>query len=155
MKRFIRLSGMAAFWLSWPLLYVYLRRAERTRVLLVSGGEVLLIHTWHGTGKWSLPGGGIHKNEEKALAATRELMEETGVALGVDQLRPLGTTTHTEYKLAFTCHYFVAELKQSLAVQPRMPEVLEAVWIPMHTLDKNDLAPDARYALTAYTALVQ
>lgn len=155
MKWLMRISGTAAFWLSWPLLYVYLRKTERTRVLLVTDKTVLLIRTWHGTGEWSLPGGGIHKNEKKELAATRELLEETSIALGTDQLRALGTKMHTEYKLIFTCHYFVAEPKEAIIAKPRLPEVLETQWVRIDELAKYRLGPDTRHALSAYGALVQ
>lgn len=155
MKYVLRISGILAFWLSWPLSYVYLRQAERTRILVVAGDKVLLVQTWHGTGAWSLPGGGIHRNEDKTVAATRELMEETTVALGIDQLRPLGTKVHSEYKLRFTCHYFVAELAKPIVLKPQLPEILEARWVPVSELSHYRLGPDARYALSAYGALVQ
>lgn len=155
MKKLIRLSGIVAFWLSWPLSYVYLRQAERTRVLVRSGDTVLLIQNWHSSGGWSLPGGGIHKNEEATLAATRELMEETTIALGVDQLRPIDTKKHTEHKLIFTCHYFLAELSEPIVAKPRLPEVLEARWVAIDELGDYRLAPDARHALSAIGALVQ
>lgn len=155
MKKLIRISGMTAFWMSWPLLYVYLKFGERTRVLLVAGDKILLVRTWHGPGDWSLPGGGIHKNEEPTVAATRELMEETAIGLGTDQLKPLGTHRHTEYGLAFTCHYFLVELPQPILARPKLPEILEAMWVPRAELGSYDLAPDTKHALSVTDALVQ
>lgn len=154
-KKLIRVIGTTAFWLSWPLLYVYLRRAERTRVLLKASDKVLLVQTWHGPGDWSLPGGGIHKNEEKTLAAVRELVEETTITLGIEQLRPLGTKNHTEHGLVFTCHYFVGEFTQPLRAKACFPEVLEARWVSLNELSEYRLAPDARYALSASGTLLQ
>ncbi len=155
MKQLMRMIGTIAFWLSWPFSYVYLRQAERTRILVVTGDKVLLVQTWHGPGAWSLPGGGVRRNEDNAAAASRELMEETSVALGVDQLRPLGVKVHTEYKLKFTCHYFVVKLAQPITPQAHLPEILEAQWVPIKELTRYRLGSDARYALSAYGALVQ
>lgn len=156
MKKLARILGTIAFWVGWPVSYVYLRRSERVRILLVtSDAKVLLVQTWHGVGEWSLPGGGIHTNEDMRLAATRELMEETTVALGVEQMRTLGVKTHTEYKLTFTCHYYVAMLEQAIVAKPRLPEILEAEWVSIDELANYRLGPDAAYALSAYRALIQ
>ena len=50
-------------------------------VVCFRGDEVLLIRraTPPHVGEWSLPGGRLEKDEEPAVAALRELTEETGV----------------------------------------------------------------------------
>ena len=50
-------------------------------VVCFRGDEVLLIRraTPPRVGEWSLPGGRLEKDEEPAVAALRELTEETGV----------------------------------------------------------------------------
>lgn len=68
------------------------RRAAR--VLLVAGRTVLLIEgvdpgrpqdgSW-----WMTPGGGIDGGESAAEAAVREVFEETGLRLMVDQMGPV------------------------------------------------------------------
>jgi 8-oxo-dGTP pyrophosphatase MutT (NUDIX family) len=155
MKKIVQLLGIAIFWLSWPISYVYLQRTERTRVLLVTRDHVLLIRNWHGTGDWTLPGGGIHKHEEPIFAATRELKEEVGIALGVDQLRPLGTKIHTEHGLTFTCQHFIGSLDKKTQTKPRLPEILDAEWVRLDGLARYRLASDVQYALSASGALVQ
>jgi 8-oxo-dGTP pyrophosphatase MutT (NUDIX family) len=154
-KKILGAVGIMAFWASWPISFIYLRLHERTRVLLITGEQVLLVRTWHGPGSWSLPGGGMHKNETKEQAAVRELMEEVGIGLGIEQLKPLGTKKHHEYKLSFTCHYFVAVLPESIQAYPSLPEILDARWVFRKDLAGYKLGPDAEYALLAQGALVQ
>ncbi len=150
MKTIFRTIGMMVFWLSWPALYVYLRHTERTRVLLVAGDKVLLIRAWHGPGDWSLPGGGIRKNEDRAQAAVRELQEETAVAVNTETMQHIGKRNHKEYGLRFTCSYYLCHIDDVVKIRPRLPEVLEAAWVPMNELARYRLSPDARYALSAY-----
>jgi len=155
MKRFLEPLGIIAFWLSWPALVIYLRLAERSRVVVVAGGKVLLVHNWYGSGDWSLPGGGMHKHEDPALTATRELHEEVRVDLGIDQLRFLKKNVYRHKGFRYTCYYFVAELQQTITLKPRFPEVLDAQWVPLRELHNYRLAPDVAEALSARGALLQ
>lgn len=155
MKRLMRLIGIVVFWVSWPISFIYLRLHERTRLLVLAEGKVLLVQTWHGPGNWSLPGGGIHKNEDKSFAATRELMEEVNIGIGVEQLKSLGVKKYAQHGLTFTCHYFVVELNKAHPIKPRLPEISDAIWVPQPDLSKYKLAADARYALSVYRGLIQ
>ena len=53
--------------------------------IVVESGRVLLSH-WRDAGRWTLPGGGIEPGEDPADAAVRELSEETGFAVELDEL---------------------------------------------------------------------
>ena len=53
--------------------------------VVVDSGRVLLSH-WRAAGLWILPGGGIEPFEDPADAAVRELLEETGLAVELDEL---------------------------------------------------------------------
>jgi 8-oxo-dGTP pyrophosphatase MutT (NUDIX family) len=57
------------------------------RVLLFSSGDSTG-RTW-----WFTPGGGVHRGETVAAAAVRELAEETGFAVAVDELGPVVATS--------------------------------------------------------------
>src|SRR4051794_9433749 len=61
-------------------------------VVVVVDEEVLLgLNRWRRS--WELPGGMLEAAESPRQAATRELLEETGVALAADDLQWVGLAT--------------------------------------------------------------
>lgn len=43
--------------------------------------KLLLVNNWLGSGEWSFPGGGVHKDEDSKTGACREVFEEIGLKL--------------------------------------------------------------------------
>lgn len=154
-KAFFTAAGVAAFWLSWPYLYVHLKRTSRARVLLTADNRILLVRAWHGRNIWTLPGGGIGKGESPESTAQRELMEETGVAIGTDQLTELVVTTFHERGLSFRCHYFAGELAKIVPARAHLPEIIASEWVSLDRLDDYRLGQDVHQALSARRALLQ
>ena len=141
----------AVFWLSWPVLFLYLRWSERTRVLVVASDEnILLVNGFLGDGRWGLPGGGLHKGESRVAGARRELREETGLDLTPQQLTPLASTVFRERGLRFICHYFLVELPEIQPIRRRFPEVMAVQWIPYRTIDPGTVGQDVTQALQAW-----
>src|SRR5688572_27485111 len=102
--------GRVGFWVSLPALYIYLRPSRRTRVLVHSEGKVLVVKPWLGSGKWILPGGGLHRHEDSSVGAARELREETGIILPPSRLASAGTVDYRQHGLRFRYEQFIAEL---------------------------------------------
>lgn len=134
--------GRVAFWTCLPALYVYLRRGTRTRVLIVSEGKALVIKSWLGTGKWSLPGGGLHVGEDPVVGAVREVREETGIELSPSKLAPMGEAEYSRYGLRFKYHMFTAELPAMRELVLGTPEIGEAAWLSPDKLNIQNADPD-------------
>jgi 8-oxo-dGTP pyrophosphatase MutT (NUDIX family) len=156
MKSIIKFFGTVSFYITLPWWFFYLKDTKRSRVLLVANNtHILLVKAWYGKNIWSLPGGGIKSGEDPVLSATRELMEETAIGLGIDQLRPLPAKTHYTSGLKFDCEYFYAELNSRIRTSPKMPEIIETVWVPLADIEKYRLGADARHALTEWRNLLK
>lgn len=129
-----RLLGHAVYWLAWPALFVYLRWGARTRVLITSENHVLLVQGWISDGRWGLPGGGLHRDEDPLDGAMRETAEETGLSLQAVQLRPLGAQWCVRSGLRFYCHFFVAQLEERPPVRKQRGEITDIRWVPFDKL---------------------
>lgn len=148
--------GVLVFWMAWPVWFVYFKNShERSRVLLIHKGEVLLVKGWLGTNKWGLPGGGAHKAELPVASAVRELREEVGYLAAETALRSLGAKRHNTYHLKYRAHYFVLELAERPVLKIRPFEISEARWFEAKQIIGTMLDEDAAYALRKYKPLDQ
>lgn len=71
-----------------PFLAVY--------ALILKGDEILVMqrqNTGYADGQWSIPSGNVEPNESLFRAASRELLEETGLIVAEDQWR-MGCVMH-------------------------------------------------------------
>lgn len=156
MERLWNGLGVLLFWLLWPVWFLYLKRSPlRTRVLVTSRSQALLLKPWLGVNKWSLPGGGLSKGESHNSCAVRELYEETGVKVPESALRDLGEVRHLHYGLRYRAHYFTVELPEPPPVKPRWPEISAARWHDLSDIRGRMLDQDAAYALKQYVPLDQ
>ena len=95
MKYIWLLTGRLAFWVVYPFRKLVFWhpyfKAPRVRVALKApDGEVLVVRTWFGLQRWSLPGGGIDTEETEQQAAVREVHEETGISIQEQDLAFVG-----------------------------------------------------------------
>jgi 8-oxo-dGTP pyrophosphatase MutT (NUDIX family) len=149
-KRIWRALGVGLFWLLWPALVVYLRRGERARILIVHGDEVLLVRSWLGTRKWSLPGGGLHSDEPILQGCLRELREETGIVLAEKQVTKMFSSVFRHGGFRYLCHYFVAVLPEKPVVMTQKIEILDYAWVNRHELTAKNVQPDTLTTVTAW-----
>lgn len=107
-------------------------------VICHMAGEILLVRKENP--EWSLPGGKVEKNEMPAEGASRELKEETGLALSNAEFlghHVLATEEHYLYRLAVQdadeprpgaeiveCRWFSPEELEGVSVKPSNVELL-------------------------------
>src|ERR1700680_5060895 len=54
---------------------------QGVRLIIVEDRKVILVSDWYAPGVWTLPGGGVDRNETPEEAAIREAREETGFSV--------------------------------------------------------------------------
>jgi 8-oxo-dGTP pyrophosphatase MutT (NUDIX family) len=73
---------------------------SNNKLLLLKRGETA---PWM-PNKYCLPGGGVDKNESLISAGARELYEEAGIELSLNQLTPLTISYPNYSKIVFVCN---------------------------------------------------
>lgn len=130
-------------------IYARLTGQQRVRVLVFNeDGELMLIWETIGMGRWSLPGGGIKRREEPAVAAARELHEETGIKVPVDSLKFVGFFDKSKTGVGYDAHLFsVAVSRDQLPRRLYNPyEIVEISWFLPDILP-SPLSPFVRLGL--------
>ncbi len=147
--------GRVVFWLAWPFWFVYFRVvSNRTRVVIVVDGELLLVRTWLGANSWGLPGGGAHRGESLEQAACRELAEEVGVVADPTRLSFVASNEHKERGLRYTAQYFVLKLDSKPSLQLQKQEIAEAGWFDKTELSDLDLNKDTMFVVDKHMELL-
>lgn len=100
------------------------------KVILICGNEVLLIKNTYGYA-YSIPGGGIKKNETPEQAAVREVFEEVGITVSKVTALP-SFVTYEEYK-EDTVHTFYTHVNSKEYTLDNI-EIDIAEWHPLDTL---------------------
>lgn len=139
--------GRIAYWGVWPGSWLYLRGSHRTRLLLENDDSFLVVNNWLGTGKWNLPGGGLHKGEDPGLGLLRELYEETGVSLDAGDLRVLAEEPYRIHGFSYRCTYFYARVAHRPMTRRRKPEITAIDWAPRQQITSKAYGPDVLRAL--------
>lgn len=140
MKKLWQKSGIVAYWILLPALHVYLRIGQRTRIAVTQKNQLLVVKPWLGNGKWCLPGGGVHRHENTADAAKRELFEETGVK--VNNLRSATPLTYGQSGLRFRYVLFTHQAHQLLPIVRQPWELVDVAWRPIDTLSSENSNQD-------------
>ncbi|HSW98293.1 MAG TPA: NUDIX hydrolase [Candidatus Saccharimonadales bacterium] len=142
MNKLLQKMGVVAWWAVLPALIVYLGGRPRTRAVLRCDGKIVAVKGWLGNGKWSLPGGGLHRGEDPLAGVLREVREEAGLRLQPGQLTRLATEPSGHHGIRFPCHYFAADLSQEAPLTAQFGESTEAAWLETATLGAHNANPD-------------
>ena len=118
-------AGMRAYW--------FLARPDVVGVkcVLTDGDQVLLVRHTYGHRAWDLPGGAVRRGEDPVSAASREMHEELGVAVGA--WRALGEVRANIDHRRDNMHCFQADIAgQRISMDPC--ELAAARWFPRRQL---------------------
>jgi 8-oxo-dGTP pyrophosphatase MutT (NUDIX family) len=115
------------------------------KCVLSHDGEVLAVRHTYGPRAWHLPGGGMRRREEPARAAARELREELGLDV---PLQELGIYRVGTRGVRATLHCYGATLG-SRAMTPDPVEIAEVTWMTPEALASRlkDWDPPAQVLL--------
>lgn len=138
MRKLITAIGVAAYFMAWPLLFIFLRSTHRSRVIVVAENQILLTMDWLGNRTWTIPGGGRRRHELASNAAVREVKEETGLDLNPKSLRQvLFNYPVSQIGLSFYVDCFVCQLPKLLEPHANRWEILKVGWFPIDQLDNH------------------
>jgi 8-oxo-dGTP pyrophosphatase MutT (NUDIX family) len=137
-RRVYLIAGRAVTPLSLLGLKIYTKLTDRPRVrILVTNeqNEILLLREVISHRHWSLPGGGMNRNETAVAAARRELNEETGILAPESAFKYIRTLAKPEVSIPFRAPLFHIKVKRDqLPVRMVNPREIAAIgWFdPAH-----------------------
>lgn len=120
--------------LPYAMLYGQFARKPRVRILIRHKDNILLVKNWIGMQSWSLPGGGIDRDESSLEAAHREVKEEVGIILAKDPT-PTLIAPSPEPTTLFRIQLFDIELKKKPQVTIDELEIIEYRWVNLKDLE--------------------
>jgi 8-oxo-dGTP diphosphatase len=102
----------------------------------------------HGEGTWTMPGGKIDFGETFEEAATREVMEETGIKINQDKLKFISITNDRVSDARGKAHFVtVGFLHKTAEDEPKVmepEEITEWRWFGLDKLPEKMFPPSAK-----------
>ena len=93
--------------------------------------QVLLIRHLNG-GHWAFPKGHVEKGETEEQTALREVLEETGLAVELDNRYRQVVSYSPKKDVVKNVVYFVATASSDAATVAQEEEISQIVWVDMH-----------------------
>ncbi len=104
---------------------------------------------------WELPGGRLDDGEEPIDGVQREIREELGVEVRVDEIFNLETMWHGRDKETMvSIYYIVSLLDESAEFKVDPIEVAEMKWVDGEELKKYEMYPHYKNVLEEYFAKI-
>jgi len=123
------------------------RKIQGARLIIVDDRRVLLVSHWYAPWAWTLPGGGVNKNEEPEQAAIREAKEETGLIIN-SIAGEIGQYKGRWGRGDLIAVYYSGDFTGSLALKPNF-EIMARSWFDLDHLPE-ELSPANRRRIEAY-----
>ncbi len=121
--------------------------SQGARIVIVDDRKVLLVAHWYAPWTWTLPGGGVDKDETPEEAAMREAVEETGIRVK-SIAGEIGTYTGTLGKMDKVTVFYSGDFEGSLNMVPSL-EIMARSWFDIDNLPP-EVSPANRRRIEAY-----
>ncbi len=119
-------------------LFNHFFHVPRARVVVRNKhGDLLLVKSWGAQAYWSLPGGGVKRNETPQQAARRELFEEINLQLSLNRFAYLMKVQYSYEAQIYTVTLTDEEVSR---LSPSAREILDCQWFSLENLPA-DLSP--------------
>jgi ADP-ribose pyrophosphatase YjhB (NUDIX family) len=127
-------------------------------IVVLKGDSVLLVRRGKppNVGAWTLPGGAQEVGETTEEAARRELMEETGIAVGTLHFAATVDNIRRDEAGRIRFHYTIIDFagRWEAGEPVAATDVSEAVWAPLHRLEDYALWSEAHRVIAIARQLV-
>lgn len=153
MNKILQFVGQLVFWAGWPFIYMVVQGSQRTRIVVVVDGQVLVIKSWLGNGYWGLPGGGIKRRETAPTAAARELREEIGLVVPPEQLQHFDSRLLRENGLSYQMECFSLVLPSKPDLHLQRLEIAEVNWLPLSEIGTEPTELSLQTGVTTWLKL--
>ena len=130
------------YWLSFSTSSV-----QGARIIIVQDRSVVLVSHWYAPWVWTLPGGGVNKNEAPEAAAIREAREETGFIIK-SIAGEIGRYQGRWGRGDMIAVYYTGDFEGSLALKPNF-EIMARSWFDIDNLPE-EISPANRRRIEAY-----
>lgn len=130
-----------------PLAWVLQRFwPPRAYVKIEHNDKILLVQNWMGSGKWSFPGGGVHRGEDTRAGACREVFEEVGLTLKPVEVKFLakGFVRYVFGGKKFIVYGVTLSTKPKIVIDS---ELNDYVWVAQPEIKNYQLTSVAKVAL--------
>jgi ADP-ribose pyrophosphatase YjhB (NUDIX family) len=114
--------------------YIFRPKTRGVKCIIKHQDKILFVKLSYGHKNWTLPGGGVGKNETWEQAVRREVLEEVGISVG--ELKEIGEfINNKEYKVDMV-KCFLAEVPDEVYKIDNI-EISEARWCPLNEIPES------------------